>query len=465
MKRKAYITDVEADTSLDYKKARPDTSTTLSYSTEIDDSFSQRSISQRSELDSSQEIEIKTQGVLEADTEVKNNQKNIRDTIEYFNTESFINEDDADNYNSMNPTNKYLNRDISNFKDLPPKSDKFLRVISYNIGVDFFDAKDNTEGKIHHWKIRDPFCKELINRVTPDIFCLQELSPTQSSGLSDYFKNFGYSAKFLSQTPSDIDAGRIVDGDFAKNWIGKNIGTPLIGTFYSNQWQLLEEKCFWLNSNPDEVPSSKDRGNIDKGFGNMNTYRAVLCTKFEMTDNPAKTIYIFNSHYPLSGSSKTIQSCAKIEMQKIQEIAKDSAWISAGDRNLIPRNTDTEDSNPELAYRDFVKYGHDMRDANNHYGISTSWIGFSYELPNIKNNINERKDAKDIGDFIDNTVLDLIISNMPAEDSFHLHGAFDLNLGLLPITEDLNTSFNDNRLFSSDHALIGADFNLDLLID
>ena len=36
---------------------------------------------------------------------------------------------------------KSLNRDITNFEELPEKSDHDLRVISYNITVDFFDLK------------------------------------------------------------------------------------------------------------------------------------------------------------------------------------------------------------------------------------------------------------------------------------------------------------------------------------
>lgn len=348
----------------------------------------------------------------------------------------------------------HLNKEITNFEALPDKSENSTRIISYNIAVDFFDGRDQTEEKIHTWQVRAKLCKELIVKVAPDIFCLQELSPDQASELSDYFGKKGYEAKFLCQTPSEIAAGEIADGEALQSWIGKNVGTALIGTFFSNKWSLVEEGVFWLNDNPYEIPTNKDRGETDKGFGNMNTYRAVFCTKLEMTDQPSKCLYVFNSHYPLSGDSQTRKKCAELEMKEIEKIAGDKPWVSAGDRNLIPVNNDR--SSPDEVYKEFLKYGYDIRNSDNHFGISTSWIGFTYDQYCNKIKIS----ADEPNDFQDDTVLDLMISSMRADASFHLHGAFGLSDDggyLLPLTGELS----ENQIsFVSDHALIGADFQL-----
>lgn len=364
---------------------------------------------------------------------------------------------------------KLLNRDISNFEELPQKSGNNIRIISYNIGVDFFDNRDTTEKEIHKWKSRSSLCKELIERVNPDVFCLQELSPDQAFEFYEHFKN-SYHAKFLSQTPSEIQAGEVANGPEVQQWIGKNVGTALLGTFFPHHWNIKNEGCFWLNESPDEVPTSKDRGNIDKGFGNMNTYRAVFYNRFEMecqkneldSNGENTSFYVFNSHYPLNGDSSTRHGCADLEMNKIKEMVGISPWVSVGDRNLIPNPKDHILNCPQFAYQAFVKDAKDARDSGNHYGISTTWIGFTYERDGIRNEVKKNDDTN-IADFVDNTVLDLIVSNMPSELSFHLHGAFTVDNGtpeLLPLTGELHETFNGDRRVTSDHALIGADFDL-----
>ena len=85
----------------------------------------------------------------------------------------------------------------------------------------------------------------------------------------------GYSSVFLSQTPSEVTVGAIAYGAEVSDWCGKHTGTPLVGTFISKACKFLEVGRFWLNEEPDSVPTNTDRGAIDKGFGNMNTYRGV----------------------------------------------------------------------------------------------------------------------------------------------------------------------------------------------
>lgn len=346
-----------------------------------------------------------------------------------------------------------LARNITNFSELPDKTDGSLRVISYNITADFFDSKDSTEEKIHSWSVRSFFCKELILKVNPDIMCLQELSPDQAYELGEYFNQYGYQSRFLSQTPSDIKAGDIVDSSGVKDWIGKFVGTPLVGVFFSDKWILSATNCFWLNENPDEIPTIQDRGETDKGFGNMNTYRAVFYTKLEMK-NQDKSLYIFNSHYPLSGNNETRLKCAELEMQKIQDITNGANWISTGDRNLIP---DGIEGSQNQAYQALRQGAYDIRDCNNHFGISTTWLGFIYDK--FRNILKTENDSTD---FKDKSVLDIMVSNIKPEISFHLHGAF-VEDALLPLTGQMSLEHNDNPAYTSDHALIGADFEMNLL--
>ena len=177
-------------------------------------------------------------------------------------------------------------KDIQNFEDIPSKDisgSYLLRVVSYNIGVDFFDSKDKTPDQRHHWEVRKPYVIETLKVTTPDIMCLQELSPEQAFELTKTFKR-SFSSIFLSQTPSDIPAGDIVKAGEVSKWIGKRIGTPLIGIFFKKgKFKIKKDDKgddeigrFWLNENPEEVPTETDRGDTDKGFGNINTFRATL---------------------------------------------------------------------------------------------------------------------------------------------------------------------------------------------
>jgi hypothetical protein len=209
----------------------------------------------------------------------------------------------------------------------------------------------------------------------------------------------------------------------------------------------LECGRFWLNEEPDVVPTNTDRGEIDKGFGNMNTYRAVLWTKVQVLDE--KTLFVFNSHYPLSGGNKTRLECTKLEMAKIKEITQGANWISAGDRNIMTTKEDTEAYNPATLHQEFAKHGAVKGEGINHYGVNTTWIGFSYD--HCQNQVKE-------GKFQGDMVLDVIVSSLKPVCSFFLHGALDPeNQELLPLLGALGSEQNEGRYFASDHALAGVD--------
>src|SRR5581483_8290537 len=109
-------------------------------------------------------------------------------------------------------------------------------------------------------------------------------------------------------------------------------------------------------------------------------------------------------------------------------------WVSMGDRNLIkiPNSID-----PENVYKVFIDGCHDIRDTDDHYGSSTTWLGFTYDKflnPIVKN------------DFSKNDVLDLMISNVKSNRSFHHPGVYDLKTNtLVDLSKGVSEELNDMR--------------------
>jgi len=312
-------------------------------------------------------------------------------------------------------------------------------VASWNITADFFDKKEE-EYQIHNWNNRQPSVLKTLKNLNNDIIGLQELSPNQAVIISEIKE---YQSLFLSQTPSDIEPGLIVDGLGVKDWINKNIGTPLIGLLFKPDiYDIIQQGRFWLKEDPDSLPIYKDRSLTDKGFGNMNTYRAVLWIKLKHKSTK-KILFVFNSHYPLSGGPSTRLKCAEIERQKINEIAKDDLWISMGDRNIIfelgvlTKIGDLDAMKP-LLYNAFDAVN------SNHKGPMTTWAGFKYDkCTNIITN----------GEFEYPVRLDIIISNIQAISSHHIITQFDENEIILnPL------KLEEKRQFASDHLIVVAFF-------
>lgn len=344
------------------------------------------------------------------------------------------------------------------FENIPEKELGLLRFVSYNITAHYFDRNDTTEDERHKWHTRKTHVKEILGKLNPGIMCLQELSPDQANELAQHFEN--YTGLFLSQTPSEIETGLIVVGTDVSKWIGKNIGTPLIGIFVKNDdCVILESGRFWLNENPDDIPTNQDRAITDKGFGNMNTYRAVLWAKIEDRVN-GKIFYVFNSHYPLSGTSETRYKCAQLEMQKIREITNGSQWISGGDRNLIPRD-DTDEMNRNCVLQELTSTCNDITHfsgehdgSGEHYGSSTTWLGFTYdkETRNVEPDEHKKKDR-----------LDVVVSKIPTVRSFyHPVGFIDGKIVELDDykNQEIMDKLNYERTFGSDHCLVGCDLKI-----
>lgn len=326
-----------------------------------------------------------------------------------------------------------------------------LRVISYNITANFFDRNDTTPDQRHTWAFRAQYVKKALNKYNAHIMCLQELSVLQAIELYETFSN-DYDCIFLNQTPSDIEiTGKIVKNDELHQWENAaNIGTPLIGIFVKRTAGLTiqESGRFWLNEQPDEIPTARDRAQTDKGFGNMNTYRAVLWAKI-YNEISGKHLYVFNSHYPLSGDSYARLKCAETEMNKIRVIADNFPWVSCGDRNIIPLR-DTEECNKNHVYSMLTSCGHDAIDPNVHYGVSNTWLGFTYDRE------TRNLDAE-------NEILDVVVTNMQSICSAHDPVAFK-DGELIPFEsfndEQIVNYINTERYLASDHCLVMADLEI-----
>ncbi|WP_010304547.1 endonuclease/exonuclease/phosphatase [Candidatus Odyssella thessalonicensis] len=317
-----------------------------------------------------------------------------------------------------------------------------LRVASFNISADFFDKKE-PEFQYHKWSHRRSAVLQTINEINPDILGVQELSPIQALELSQIS---GYTSFFLSQTPSNIEVGIIVEGAEVKEWIGKNIGTPTVGILYKTEKFKLEDKGrFWLKEDPDALPIHRDRSQTDKGFGNMNTYRGPLWV--HLIHLPTKkSVYIYNSHYPLSGNHDTRLNCARIERQKIEEISQNNFWVSMGDRNIIP----VTDESTESDIHALAPLLEDAYNAVNpkgcHGGPAATFVGFNYDT--YKNPIEE-------GCLKQPKVLDVIVSNKPSLRSQHVLTQFSPETGEVELNP---ASLTENRTFASDHLMVVADY-------
>ena len=117
-----------------------------------------------------------------------------------------------------------------------------------------------------------------------------------------------------------------------------------------------------------------------------------------------------------------------------------------GDRNTIDDSGD-----PQKVYEALHSTGgHDVRDANNHHGISHTFLGFSYD--NYKTNLEHRPESPR------HTTADFISSSMDAKRSFH-DPAGITNTGLVSVSDraSLEEIAHTTRRYASDHAAIGAD--------
>lgn len=324
------------------------------------------------------------------------------------------------------------------------QQEEIVAFSSFNITAHYFDKKE-PEFNNTTWVSRREAVFATIKQKNPDVLALQELSPDQAFELTEIL---GYSSFFLCQTPSEVEAGLIAEGKDVKEWIGKNVGTTLVGVLYkSDKFEIVNKGRFWLKEKPDVLPIHTDRSETDKGFGNLNTYRATLWLHLKHM-NSNKPVFVFNSHYPISGGPSARLKCAEMERKKINEIAQNNFWISMGDRNIILELGKLDETGDIDALKPLLENAYNGV-SNNHYGPRATWAGFNYD-PICKNPIHE-------GQFKFPTALDIVVSNYPSVRSEHVITQFDTENGSIELNPKI---LKEERNIASDHLMVIVNYKL-----
>lgn len=311
-------------------------------------------------------------------------------------------------------------------------------ISSWNICADYF-SKAN---KFLEWeKCRKVIVFAAIWECIPHVVCLQELSTRQCV---DFYTEFSdaYDLFFLSQTPSELPLGEIAKNEQVLKWEGRDSGTGILAMMINKSMKIIikEISRFWLHPAIDitKLPKDQvfnDRGKTDKGFGNMNTYRGVLWANLTFLN---QDIFVFNSHYPLSGGSETRYKCAQLEKQQIHEITKGKgSWFSCGDRNFILKE---EKGNEILKGNDYIFH----EDSTYFYGTRTTWIGYDYDEWNIWKKGSE-------------CILDVCVSNLKPKTCSHLPFVFVNGDKKGNAFGDITKRKNHT---ASDHCMVLAEFEI-----
>lgn len=355
------------------------------------------------------------------------------------------------------PSKTISTRENNEFKEkakllgltLTPKGnhvqDKSFGIISYNVCASFFSDKSEQ----NKWSLRSERVFSLIRSRNAKVVCIQELSTEQCC---DFVKEFqaDYDLYFLSQTPSELPLGMIVKNEQVFDWKGRNAGTAIIAYMLNKKRvSLIEINRFWLNEAVDitTLPMDKvytDRALTDKGFGNFNTYRAVFWVKVIDMDTK-EYVFVFNSHYPLSGDNATRFKCAEFERAMISKIAGSYDWFAVGDRNfIVKKEVDKDEEYCIMAKNALNKNAFPFHDAESFFGMkNNTWIGFDYDDFAVWKKGSE-------------SILDYCVSSIQPKICYHLHGAYK-NKEWLPFYDPIE--FGKVQT-ASDHALVHAVFDL-----
>ncbi|MCB2221266.1 MAG: endonuclease/exonuclease/phosphatase family protein [Bacteroidetes bacterium] len=169
-----------------------------------------------------------------------------------------------------------------------------LTVLSYNI---WFDNPSNTD---HPWSERKSGVIETLQKLNPDIFCLQEAMINQVHDLQ--FGSYQYAG-----------VGR---DD------GKDAGEFSAIFYDTTRFERLDANTFWLSETPDR-PGSKG----------WDAFCVRIATWIQLKDiESGKTLFVFNTHFDHVGDTARLES-SKLLKKKIEEISLESPVILTGDFN------------------------------------------------------------------------------------------------------------------------------------
>lgn len=324
-------------------------------------------------------------------------------------------------------------------------------VLSYNITADFFSDKSVN----HNWqKERKQAVFQLLENYSPNVMCIQELSTQQCCDFVEKFEQ-KYDCFFLAQTPSELPLGMIAKNEQVFDWKGKNSGTAIIAILVKKAtMSIISMNRFWLNPTLDITTLQsdqiyKDRAQTDKGFGNMNTYRAVLYGEFKH-EKSGQQVFVFNSHYPLSGENETRLKCAQHEREQIDKLTENGKhlWVACGDRNfIIGQDVQGDEENCLKAQMALKKDAFVFHEADLFYGMkNNTWIGFDYDDFSIYKKGKEG-------------VLDYCVSSQKPTIAMYDHGLYQFDDGKFTFLP-MDTKLDPKLKSASDHALVYGRFNV-----
>lgn len=334
-----------------------------------------------------------------------------------------------------------------------------VNVGSWNILQSFWDDFDKTDDHRHFWMARQAAVRETIVKQSPDVLGLQELTHEQALWMEKTFP--GYECLFFMHTPAEAGALGIVQakdiatwkkGENLSEW--KHLGTPMTGIMVKEGWKIDKAGGFWLKPTPNERPPADDKTRgatgTDKGFGNRNTYRGVMWVKLEMPDT-GKSLYVFNSHYPLTLDPAVrramIHGCARVEREQIEAITQGADWVSVGDRNILPLDNNAEIQHADLdAISPLLDGAFNAVREETHKGPATTWAGCTYD---------EYANPVVDGHLVHRTMLDVIVSNKPADKSKTVLTQISALTGGIQLNPE---QVDPARRFASDHLYVQAKY-------
>jgi len=169
-------------------------------------------------------------------------------------------------------------------------------VVTFNIRY------DNAADKENAWSKRKAAVADSLNKLSPDILCLQEVLKKQYKYLSKSLKHYkGYG-------------------------VGRNNGKKkgeYCPIFYNkDKFILVDKGTFWLSENPKKPGRGWDAA----------SNRIVTWVKLKELSN-SKILFVFNTHFDNQGSKAQMES-ARLIVSKASEIAGDSSRLIVGDLNI-----------------------------------------------------------------------------------------------------------------------------------
>ena len=171
--------------------------------------------------------------------------------------------------------------------------DSYL-VVSYNI---WFDNPSNTENP---WSERKVGVIETLQKLNPDIFCVQEA---------------------LINQVNDLETGSYKHAGVGRD-DGKYAGEFSAIFYDTNRFERLDASTFWLSDIPHK-PGSKG----------WDAVCVRIATWIHLKDlHIGYSFFVFNTHFDHVGSKARLES-AKLIKQKINEIAGEDPVILTGDFN------------------------------------------------------------------------------------------------------------------------------------